>query len=160
MAVLSKILQCPICKTEFMKTHWRKKYCGRACAQAADYQRHKDIYNKRRKVSYSKNKEKEKARSTIWCRANKEACRNHRLKSVYGLTISKYNEMSIKQNNVCYICGGINLGGKGLYIDHNHQTGKVRKLLCSRCNWYVGLMETDYKLFKEVARYIEEQNNE
>lgn len=160
MSQLSEILQCPICEIEFAKTHPRRKYCSRKCALAADYRRNRNKYKLKRKKSYAKNKEKENARTMAWRKANKKACRKYQMKSKYGLTVSEYKKMTIEQNNVCYICGGTNPSGKTLFVDHNHQTGEIRKLLCSRCNWYVGLVETGPKIFEDIVQYIEEQNNE
>lgn len=57
-----------------------------------------------------------------------------KLKRKYDLTLRQFDEMLEEQNGVCAICGGIELGGKRLSVDHNHETGKVRGLLCGRCN--------------------------
>jgi hypothetical protein len=60
--------------------------------------------------------------------------RVHRMKK-YGLTPEQYNEMLIKQNNCCAICGRNQSELKQvLAVDHNHKTGKVRGLVCFKCN--------------------------
>lgn len=60
--------------------------------------------------------------------------RKHR----YGLSESEYTEMLDSQNGLCYICGS----NCKLHVDHDHETGMVRSLLCPRCNQFVGYIET------------------
>ncbi len=60
----------------------------------------------------------------------------------YGITIDRYNEVFDKQNGVCAICKKPTK--KKLFVDHDHQTGKVRGLLCSGCNMGIGF----YELYK------------
>jgi len=61
--------------------------------------------------------------------------RNERFKRRYGITLDDYNEMLKKQSNKCKICkiSPDNLKRK-LCIDHCHETGKIRGLLCDKCN--------------------------
>jgi hypothetical protein len=77
------------------------------------------------------------------------------LKSRYGITVENYNQMLVSQDGVCSICKGINSNGKPLFIDHNHETGKVRELLCTTCNSAIGLLKENPFLALEVARYLE-----
>ena len=67
--------------------------------------------------------------------------RAYHLKQTYGLTLEQYDEMLEQQGEVCAICGEANLDGKRLYVDHNHETGKVRGLLCLKCNNRLGVLE-------------------
>lgn len=69
--------------------------------------------------------------------------RKARLKKSYGLTIAQYNQMRESQNFRCALCDRHEedaAHGK-LAIDHNHETGKVRGLLCSGCNSALGFLE-------------------
>lgn len=62
--------------------------------------------------------------------------RSKRLQRDYGLSVDKFNKMVKNQNNCCAICSEI---FKEIpCIDHNHSTGKVRKLLCNSCNKGLG----------------------
>jgi hypothetical protein len=46
-----------------------------------------------------------------------------------------------------------------LCVDHNHKTGKVRQLVCKRCNLFIGVYETDfYGLRKRIKFYLETNN--
>jgi hypothetical protein len=59
------------------------------------------------------------------------------------------------QEGVCAICGGINKDGRRLFIDHDHSTGKVRGLLCTKCNFGVGHFNDDVILLLKTVGYIE-----
>lgn len=75
------------------------------------------------------------------------------------MTIARYNEMYEAQEGRCAICGGDNgvmcIGKKHFCVDHDHKTGQIRGLLCSRCNWLVGLME-DWEFYSQAQFYLGE----
>ena len=70
----------------------------------------------------------------------------------YGLTEEEYNSMVLKQNNICAICN--KYSEKTLFIDHNHETGKVRGLLCSNCNTGIGLFKEDIVSLSRAIDYL------
>ena len=74
----------------------------------------------------------------------------------YGLTEIHYDEMFKSQNGVCAICHkpemAKNKQGR-LSVDHDHQTNKVRGLLCTRCNMNLGIYEKNLVNF---AKYVNE----
>jgi hypothetical protein len=57
-----------------------------------------------------------------------------RWRKVFGLTAVQYLAMLAMQNGVCAICHGVNPSGRRLAIDHDHDTKRVRALLCGHCN--------------------------
>jgi hypothetical protein len=61
------------------------------------------------------------------------------IKAVYGISLEQYNSMVEAQNNLCAICG--DPPKKKLVIDHDHETEGVRRLLCTRCNTFIGFIE-------------------
>ena len=66
-----------------------------------------------------------------------------RLQKTYGITIADYDRMHEEQQGQCAICGRHqSVLSYRLYVDHDHETGKVRQLLCSSCNALVGIVET------------------
>ena len=79
---------------------------------------------------------------------------NARLKYEYSLTLLEYEEILLKQNGVCAICGKRNKGGNLLSVDHNHTSGKVRGLLCTKCNTAIGLLNEDKALFILALLYL------
>jgi recombination endonuclease VII len=61
----------------------------------------------------------------------------------YGLTEEEWNGLFLKQNNVCALCHSpYPRSKKGWHTDHDHETGKVRGILCFPCNYLLGKVET------------------
>lgn len=83
----------------------------------------------------------------------KNCSRNARLLRVYGLTPEQYESMLRKQGGVCAICKRGH--GTILDVDHCHKTGRIRGLLCRRCNTFLGLIE-DASSIEEFIRYLAE----
>ena len=80
--------------------------------------------------------------------------KGYQIKKNYGITIEQYNEMLKAQNNKCLICHAEFKTMKSTYIDHNHITGKVRGLLCVKCNSGIGYLNDDINLLKEAINYL------
>lgn len=80
--------------------------------------------------------------------------KNYNLKKNYGINIDQYNEMLKKQKNKCAICHNEFKPMKNTHVDHNHITGKVRGLLCTKCNSSIGYLNDDIKLLKEAIKYL------
>lgn len=75
----------------------------------------------------------------------------------YGMTLQDYDLMVVNQNNRCAICERIGPGGKHEFfdVDHDHQTKKVRALLCHPCNMKIGWFRDDPVLMRKAADYID-----
>jgi hypothetical protein len=79
----------------------------------------------------------------------------------YGLTDDDYAALLTSQDGVCAICGtndpGRGNGGQRRHfsIDHDHLTGRVRGLLCDRCNRVLGRMDDSPELLRKAAMYLE-----
>jgi hypothetical protein len=82
------------------------------------------------------------------------------LKRLYGITLEQYWEMHEAQRGGCAICGVETSQNKRatnflpLFIDHCHDTGHVRGLLCSKCNHALGLMNDSPDLLEQAAQYL------
>lgn len=88
---------------------------------------------------------KGRVRSQRWGKKWHANRRNGWLKRKYGITLSDYERLLKAQGGVCLICHSPESRKDGqlhLSVDHDHQTGQVRGLLCVRCNTLVGLLET------------------
>ncbi len=59
----------------------------------------------------------------------------------FGLSRADYDRLLSDQKGCCKICGGTNKSGWALHVDHCHETGVVRALLCGPCNMVVGWAE-------------------
>jgi hypothetical protein len=100
-------------------------------------------------------KECDKARVKARHQANPERTRNNDLKRNYGITLAEHQQMFEEQNGVCATCKSPGDGKwKKLCVDHDHKTGKVRKLLCRRCNMILGQAYDDISLFEEYIKYL------
>lgn len=79
----------------------------------------------------------------------------------YGLTVDQHAAMLESQNGVCAICGlpQIPRGRKRrLHIDHDHGTGKVRGLLCDRCNAGIGCFRDSSTTLRRAVEYLNPSN--
>ena|SRR5580698_2982676 len=79
---------------------------------------------------------------------------------LYGIQPDDYMRMWHEQKGVCALCGGIDVDGKTrrtkcLHVDHCHSTGKVRGLLCHKCNHGLGAFKDDSALMRRAAEYID-----
>lgn len=73
----------------------------------------------------------------------------------YGISPEEHDKMLKEQNYSCYICGRKNDELKrGLCVDHNHKTGKVRRLLCNHCNTMVGFIEINSVKLNKILDYV------
>lgn len=86
-----------------------------------------------------------------WRDDNKDKLRGYRLKADYGLTVEQYQEMYDAQEGLCSICGDHH---DTLCVDHSHETGKVRGLLCSSCNIALGKLKDDAVIVQRAADYL------
>lgn len=81
--------------------------------------------------------------------------RNAQLRKNYGITLAEYNAMFAAQNGLCKGCYGHQSSlRKSLSVDHNHATGKVRGLLCDRCNVALGMVRDDIQVLNRLAAYL------
>jgi hypothetical protein len=87
----------------------------------------------------------------------KEYSKKYSLKSKYNLTEEDYKELLIKQNHKCAICGTDQeeVLNKKLYVDHDHETGKVRELLCHNCNVSLGLLKESIQTLTRAIAYLD-----
>ena len=108
------------------------KYCSRACMKASKRAWDRDPVNKARRHIYYL---------------------NYR----YGIDKDQFRAMHAAQNGLCAICRtSIEYGGsrKGMHLDHCHNTGKPRGLLCARCNGALAGFRDDIELLKRAIEYL------
>lgn len=70
----------------------------------------------------------------------------------YGLSLADFRALQARQGNVCAIC---RRPARMLCIDHCHVTGRVRGLLCRKCNSALGLYDDDPRLLHAAIEYLE-----
>jgi hypothetical protein len=129
------------------------------------HKNNKEKIKKQRKEYYEKNKD----RILLLKRKDYdyEKCKDRRLKKQYGISLDEYNKKLEEQKESCAVCGvhvsdlknsNCQHGKKVLVVDHCHSTGKVRDLLCNRCNTILGLCEESHYLLKLIGEYIGKHN--
>lgn len=100
----------------------------------------------------------------VTMRAQCRPCREHVkwksfIQRTYGITAEEYYDMLAAQDNKCAICeseevNNSRVTSNKLFIDHCHDTGKVRGLLCSKCNHSIGLLNDDVDLLRKAIDYL------
>lgn len=90
-------------------------------------------------------------RSADYCN---NCSRDYWLMHKYGLTVEQYEQMLIEQTHRCALCGEES-NGRPWHVDHCHDTGKVRGVLCDRCNRGLGQFREDAALLRKAVAYLE-----
>lgn len=91
-----------------------------------------------------------------WRKKNKDKIkiqrRNALLKHRYGITLDDYNKLLEKQNNCCALCKRHkDEFTRSMHVDHDHNTGKIRGILCGHCNSKLGWHEN---WIKKIENYL------
>ena len=125
--------------TEFYwtgKKTGRRRTCKECCLRRAQELRNQDRVNYRR-------------RRNGW-----------RLKIQYGLTLEDYDRLLTEQDQSCKICSrrfDLSDQSRRPHVDHCHKTGKVRGILCFKCNTAIGKLNDDPRLLRAAAAYLEDE---
>ena len=157
MEVLALKKTCTNCKQtkELIKfgKEKRGKYGRRSkCKECRRLER----FNRDYKKEYQKSKDRIKENTKRWKLANPEKVKEARIVeklNKYQLSLEDYLKLKKEQNNLCFICKQDN--DKELCIDHCHLSGKIRGLLCHKCNSALGFLNDDIYLLKRAVYYLE-----
>jgi len=87
----------------------------------------------------------------------KDRQRDNHLKRLYGISAEEYDTFYREQGGVCAVCKQeSDASGKNskLHVDHDHDTKKVRGLLCYRCNIALGYLAEDEKRIYQILDYL------
>lgn len=92
-----------------------------------------------------------------------ERMRWYTIKRKFNVTKEEYEKMALNQNSLCAICKNKEVRSSRakrsceyLSIDHCHKTGRIRKLLCRKCNMALGLFEESIKIMESAIQYIKD----
>jgi hypothetical protein len=111
----------------------------------------KSCWNARVKISQDPAK-RNAAQRQRYCPAK---ARDAHLRKKYGLSSEDYDFLLLRQGGKCACCGGPPTTHGKLVVDHSHQTGKVRALLCSHCNTLLGMAREDPSILKAAISFLE-----
>jgi Recombination endonuclease VII len=87
--------------------------------------------------------------------AGKRRDRDGHLRRKFGLTAEEYDALLQCQDGRCAICREPGNDSIALHVDHDHVTGRVRGLLCFRCNGGLGQFREEPELLRRAAWYVE-----
>lgn len=115
----------------------------------------KAVYDKKRRTE---NPEYHSKKSMEWAKANPEKRRlyskRHWYKRSYGISLEEYEEKLKLQHHCCAICGKHESNfQRQLAVDHCHTTGKIRDLLCPKCNLAFGYVDEDITIIERLLEY-------
>ena len=109
----------------------------------------------RENAYYRENAEHKREVTRQW-RAATGYDRKNSLKRLYGITLQEYQVLLDAQNGVCAVCGEPPQGKrKFLAVDHDHETGQIRGLLCTTCNVGLGALRDSLELLHAALAYLE-----
>jgi len=114
-------------------------------------------YRDKRKEKYNSNKEYFKDNAKKYIKNNPNKHRQYQFKSRYGIDYKEWERLNELQNGKCKICGIVGNDTKRyLMLDHCHTTGKVRGLLCNKCNLALGHFKDSIEIMKKAILYLED----
>lgn len=127
------IATCHECGEEYLVTHTRQRFCSLRCTQ-----RH---------------------HGAKWYAENRERAKSTGVLAKYGITFETYQAMYDGQGGRCAICSTPMelMGSKQsatAHVDHDHETGAVRALLCTRCNTGLGMFRDEPAIISSALTYL------
>lgn len=135
-------------KTKRKEVRFMKDYVCPKCGCTEYYVSHDKDGTRRR----CKNCQKERMRQIYASSAYKEKHREDDRRRRRGCSPELYQELQEKQHGKCAICG--KEANDNLRADHNHQTGKMRGLLCDNCNWGLGNFKDNTVYLQNAIDYL------
>lgn len=135
------------------KIYYCKGLCQKCYNKKANDRRNEDINFRIKKAGATK----------AWVIKNPEKSyrndRNKHLKKRYGITLDDYNKMWEQQKGLCFLCEKPEAifnrrRTKVLAVDHNHKTGKIRSLLCMKCNTAIGQIDDNPIILMKLLNYL------
>ena len=149
---------CDICGDNFTpeKHKHSEKRCSKKCWNKARALTAQKGYwaNPEEKRAVAKVREAEKRKNDPDYKLKQK---DSYLQLYYGIGIAEYAWMNYLQDGKCYMCEKVCASGKALAVDHDHKTGKVRKLLCASCNNGLGRFGDNAELMRRGADYLDKE---
>lgn len=113
------------------------------------YNNNRDKSTVRRRKYRENNREKDNLTKLVW-----------RIKRNFGISLEERDNILRSQDGKCAICGTDNFTSKGICIDHNHMSGKIRGILCSRCNSGLGMFIDSRDIIIKAYWYLDKHDRE
>lgn len=135
---------------------WYAKNKEKARKQAmVSYEKNKETIKLRRRQDLKNNPEKHKAARQKYYDPKKSKMNAWKNAGIINMTHEYYDELLKSQDNKCAICKTHQQDLKRtLSVDHDHNTGKVRGLLCDNCNRALGYFKDDTSILEVAKNYL------
>lgn len=161
---------CKTCQSERQKVYRDANPEKRKAAMRSWYECNREYALQQKREWYQENREAvleaKKNLDPVVARARRRAYREKypdRVKESdrrqgiqrYGITVDEYDRWFAKQEGACAICRRPCASGRRLSVDHCHETGTVRGLLCGKCNTAIGLLEDNTDLMRAAIDYLD-----
>lgn len=158
--------RCSMCHVELPMDMFRTdgRRGRRSCCRACDRARRQELRRNEPPHVVAKRLAESRARyraMTPEQKAKNLAAARAKQLARLGITEGDYARMLVEQCGVCAICGGDPGGGrKNFCVDHDHQTGAVRGLLCNACNRAIGLLKDNCVAMACAIDYLKKHKND
>lgn len=139
---------------EFYKDSRHPDGKEKRCRECVLKMRTKNYYK-----NHEVNREKARIKANNFRKNNKGYQRKYDLKRTYGITEEDYEKMLKEQNYGCKICNSKDPKGKTKWfnVDHCHNSGQVRGLLCTGCNLGLGAFKDNIEFMEAAIKYLKSQ---
>ena len=144
--------QCSKCKKYKPDDKFFKR-AGRECGLRSHCRKCLSEYNRKRN-SLPDVKLKASNRQKQYIKQNGEKIKNAKLMTRYGISIEEYKQKLDSQDKKCAICKTNLEMEKRTHLDHDHNTGKIRGILCWNCNGGLGNFSDDIERLKSAINYL------
>lgn len=164
MAIVDGKIRCSTCKE--LKDASIQNFAGHMVARGSGECRpcknirtgkwkkeHREKCNLQKRKHREKYLERERKKQRNNYQKNKKRVKSYVLKQTYGITIEEYEARYDEQGGKCGCCGNTQ-ERKRLFVDHCHSTGKIRGLLCGRCNTAIGLLGDNTEGVTRAIEYL------
>jgi len=153
------IKQCEYCKKDFEAKRNNTRYCSRACNKKQYYIDNKEEISNAYKIYYQNNLDGILQQKKEYYIENQNDIlvqkKEYIVQKRYRITLYDKQQIYKKQNGLCKICCvPIPMDSISCCIDHNHNTGKIRGILCNRCNFALGMCKDDVLILQAAIRYL------
>jgi hypothetical protein len=163
---MKKCIKCGVQKplSDFHKKKDNKDGLQNACKHCRVFEnKHQYTKNKQKRLIWQKdyyqnNSKTIKQYGKNWRKSNKNHSANYDLIRKYGITFEQKLEMVKIQNNKCAICENYFKNTRSAHVDHCHTTGKIRSILCSKCNTGLGLFRESQLYLKSAQKYLQKHS--
>ncbi len=146
--------QCDQCGESFSPRQYenrrRQRFCSARCQKRAKDRRYYARTSGSRNIASAK----------AWASRNPEKMREYQrrshLKRKFGMVVEDYDALFARQDGCCAICGTSDTAPWDHFsVDHNHESGEVRGLLCRACNTCIGQAEDNPERLRKAIAYLE-----